>query len=142
LEVLPRTHISRAAIDAKADGTLNALIVMNESRAGHTVSVELSGMKGNRLDAQIKEELEKGTTEKMISGNFSEIIPWNPELPTLYQVKISLYRGSELLHEVTERIGFRTVELRRHDGFYVNGEKVVFKGVNRHSFWPETGRCL
>jgi hypothetical protein len=34
------------------------------------------------------------------------------------------------------------VELRKHDGFYVNGEKVVFKGVNRHSFWPETGRCL
>jgi beta-galactosidase/beta-glucuronidase len=34
------------------------------------------------------------------------------------------------------------VELRAHDGFYVNGEKVVFKGVNRHSFWPTTGRAL
>ena len=57
-------------------------------------------------------------------------------------IKVSLINKNEILHEVVERIGFRTVELRRHDGFYVNGEKVVFKGVNRHSFWPETGRCL
>ena len=142
LEVLPRTHISRAAIDAKADGTFNALIVTNESKAAHTVSVELSDMQGNRMEGQIKEELTRGTTQKTISGKFSNIIPWNPEKPTLYQVKISLYRGSELVHEVRESIGFRTVELRMHDGFYVNGEKVVFKGVNRHSFWPETGRCL
>jgi len=33
-----------------------------------------------------------------------------------------------------------TVELRNHSWFYVNEEKVIFKGVNRHSFWPETGR--
>ena len=28
----------------------------------------------------------------------------------------------------------------RRYGFYVNGEKVKFKGVNRHSFWPSSGR--
>lgn len=57
-------------------------------------------------------------------------------------MKISLKKGGDVLHQVVERIGFRTVELREHDGFYVNGEKVVFNGVNRHSFWPETGRSL
>jgi len=57
-------------------------------------------------------------------------------------MKIRLKKNDKVLHEITERIGFRTVELRIHDGFYINGEKVVFKGVCRHSFWPETGRCL
>jgi hypothetical protein len=78
----------------------------------------------------------------MISGKFENVKSWNPGWPTLYNMKITLKNGDKILHEVTERIGFRTVELRIHDGFYVNGEKVVFKGVNRHSFWPETGRCL
>ncbi|HEX8329811.1 MAG TPA: glycoside hydrolase family 2 TIM barrel-domain containing protein, partial [Hymenobacter sp.] len=35
---------------------------------------------------------------------------------------------------------FRTVELRRRDGFYVNGQKIMFKGVNRGAFWPTSGR--
>jgi hypothetical protein len=142
LEVLPRTHIRRAAIDAKADGTFSTLVELNESRNNHSISVELFGLNGTKLEGLVKDELPKGVTSKMISGKFENINAWNPEWPHLYNVKISLKNGNETVHEITERIGFRTVELRKHDGFYVNGEKVVFKGVNRHSFWPETGRCL
>jgi len=57
-------------------------------------------------------------------------------------MKISLIKEKEVIHIEKKRIGFRTVELREHYGFYVNGKKVIFKGVNRHSFWPETGRAL
>ncbi|MGC4064447.1 MAG: glycoside hydrolase family 2 TIM barrel-domain containing protein [Polyangiaceae bacterium] len=45
-------------------------------------------------------------------------------------------------HEVRENIGFRTIELRAGDGLYLNGTKLLLKGVNRHSFWPNTGRAL
>jgi hypothetical protein len=41
-----------------------------------------------------------------------------------------------------QRFGFRTVELRLHDGIYVNGKKAMLKGVCRHSEWPESGRTL
>ena len=34
------------------------------------------------------------------------------------------------------------MELRPHDGIYVNGKRVILKGVNRHSEWPESGRTL
>ncbi len=142
LEVLPETHMNRTAIDARADGSFNTLIVLNESKAAYSVSVEIFDIKGNPIAGKIQGELPKGTTEKMISGKFENVKAWNPEWPNLYNMKISLKNGEKVLHEVTERIGFRTMELRKHDGFYVNGEKVVFKGVNRHSFWPETGRCL
>ena len=46
------------------------------------------------------------------------------------------------LHTVTERFGFRTIEVRERDGVYLNGTKIVLKGVNRHAFWPETGRTV
>ncbi|HSM47221.1 MAG TPA: glycoside hydrolase family 2 TIM barrel-domain containing protein [Draconibacterium sp.] len=142
LEVLPEIHMNRTAIDAKADGSFNALIVLNESKNDHSVLVDLYDLKGNKAGETFQAEIGKGISEKMISGKFNGVKSWNPEWPNLYNMKITLKKGDKVLHEVTERIGFRTVELRHHDGFYVNGEKVVFKGVNRHSFWPETGRCL
>jgi len=142
LEVLPKIHIRRAAIDAKADGSFNILLFLNESKDDYSVSIELFDLKGNKPDGLIRESMVKGMIEKMISGKFKNVKTWNPEWPNLYDMKISLSKEGKVIHEIIERIGFRTVELRKHDGFYVNGEKVVFKGVNRHSFWPETGRCL
>lgn len=142
LEILPEIHMKRTAIDAKADGTFKSFIVLNESENNYTITAELFDLEGTKISENIEAEINKGETETWISGKFENINPWNPEWPNLYNIKISLKKEEEVMHEVTERIGFRTVELRKHDGFYINGEKVVFKGVNRHSFWPETGRCL
>ena len=142
LEVFPEVHMSRTAIDPKADGSFNVLINLNESKSDLSATVELFDLEGNEIGAPVQTEIEKGNIEAWVSGKFSTIKAWNPEWPTLYNMKISLKKGDDVLHEVTERIGFRTLELRKHGGFYVNGEKVLFKGVNRHSFWPETGRAL
>lgn len=142
LEVLPKTHIQRAAIDARADGTVSALVKLNHAKTNYSISAELFDIEGNKIGAIAPSEIRKGMSEMVISGKFENIRAWNPEWPTLYDMKITLEKDQAVVHEVTERIGFRTVELRKHDGFYINGEKVVFKGVNRHSFWPETGRAL
>lgn len=142
LEILPEIHMKRTAIDAKADGTFNSFIVLNESNNDYDITAELFDLEGTKISENIEGQINKGETDTWISGKFENIKPWSPEWPNLYDVKISLKKNGETIHEVTEQIGFRTVELREHDGFYVNGEKVIFKGVNRHSFWPETGRCL
>ncbi|HRX10376.1 MAG TPA: glycoside hydrolase family 2 TIM barrel-domain containing protein [Draconibacterium sp.] len=142
LEVLPEIHITRTAIDAKADGSFNVLIETNNSKSDYSVLFELFDLKGNKTGETIQSKIEEGISEKIFSGKFGGVKSWNPEWPELYDLKITLKNGERKLHEVNERIGFRTVELRKHDGFYVNGEKVVFKGVCRHSFRPETGRSL
>jgi len=56
-------------------------------------------------------------------------------------VSLTLRDHGEEVHTVSERSGFRTVEVRLQDGLYVNGVKVRLKGVNRHSFWPTSGRA-
>lgn len=141
LEALPATHIQRAAIDARADGSFKSFIVLNHSKSDYSIAVELFDLNGKKIGETVQSEIKKGNTEGWISGKFEGIKSWNPEWPNLYIMQISLKQGEKVVHEITERVGFRTVELRRHDGLYVNGEKVVFKGVNRHSFWPETGRA-
>ncbi len=142
LEALPAIHMERTAINAKADGSFNSLIVLNQSKSDYSVDVDLFDLQGNKIGNTLQYDIKKGSTEETISGKFDGIKSWNAEWPTLYDMKITLKKGDDKLHEISERIGFRTVELHKHDGFYINGEKVVFKGVCRHSFRPETGRCL
>jgi hypothetical protein len=142
LEVLPKTHIARAAIDARADGSFRTLVELNEAARGLMLEVTLHELDGSQIGTAVHQDVDRSQSGNWLSGAFDGIKAWNPEWPQLYDMHIALKRGEEVIHTITERIGFRTVELRAHDGFYVNGEKVVFKGVNRHSFWPTTGRAL
>ncbi|MGN6409501.1 MAG: glycoside hydrolase family 2 protein, partial [Curtobacterium sp.] len=70
--------------------------------------------------------------------------PWSAELPTLYDATLSTGTaagGSAGGETVSLRLGFRTVSIE-DDRFLVNGERVVFHGVNRHETHPERGRVF
>lgn len=62
---------------------------------------------------------------------------WDMEHPNLYEAVSKLYEGSELKDEYTTTFGIRTIEMVPDKGFYLNGKKVVFKGVcNHHDLGP------
>jgi hypothetical protein len=85
--------------------------------------------------------VDSGQTNVVMQKRFDSPLLWTPEHPNLYQADISLNNG-HVIHEITQKFGFRTIAVREKDGIYVNGVKVRLKGVNRHSFWPESGRTL
>ncbi len=58
---------------------------------------------------------------------------WNAENPYLYQVILTM--PDEV---IVDRIGFRMIEIK-DKVVYFNGEKIKFRGVNRHDSDPETG---
>ncbi|MCI9176178.1 MAG: DUF4981 domain-containing protein [Lachnospiraceae bacterium] len=58
---------------------------------------------------------------------------WNTENPYLYT--LILAAEDEV---IVDHIGFRTIEIRENV-IYFNGEKIKFRGVNRHDSDPETG---
>ena len=68
------------------------------------------------------------------------MIQWTAETPNLYEIKITLQNGKTPVHSISERFGFRSVSVRPGRGIYVNGRRVLLKGVCRHSFWPASGR--
>ena len=137
LEIVPVTFIERVAIDAKANGDFN-MQVFNNSTANQIIEAQVYDIKGNAIDKPFT--LSAG--DSMLHHQFTKINLWNPEEPNLYNVIVSIKAGTKIIHSIKQRFGFRTAELREKDGFYVNGEKVIFKGVCRHSEWPETGRTL
>ncbi|WIB64070.1 glycoside hydrolase family 2 TIM barrel-domain containing protein [Curtobacterium sp. MCBD17_040] len=70
--------------------------------------------------------------------------PWSAEVPRRYEATLTsgtTAGGTGAGETVTLRLGFRTVEIRG-DRFLVNGERVVFHGVNRHETHPERGRVF
>ncbi len=67
---------------------------------------------------------------------------WSAESPTLYTLVLSLLDAAgAVTHAVSQRVGFRRVEVRGRE-LLVNGQPVLFKGVNRHDFHPVLGKTV
>ncbi|GAA0461877.1 beta-galactosidase [Paractinoplanes deccanensis] len=68
--------------------------------------------------------------------DLSTIEPWSAESPRLYRVEVSTDAET-----VSLDVGFRTVRVDG-DRLTLNGAPLVFRGVNRHDFDPQTGRAV
>ncbi|NDW09713.1 glycoside hydrolase family 2 TIM barrel-domain containing protein [Dysgonomonas sp. 520] len=143
VEALPAQFIDRTAIDADADGSFFADVFMGVAMGANSkVVAELTDINGKTIGKTLETPILGGSDKAIIRGKFDNIKNWTPETPNLYYVKFSLMDGDKVLHTVKERFGFRTIEVKPSDGIYVNGQKITVRGVNRHSFRPETGRTL
>ncbi|KAL6715768.1 Beta-galactosidase (Lactase) [Lecanora helva] len=66
-------------------------------------------------------------------------LKWTAEQPNLYKLFVSLSINGQVVQEIKQPIGFRTVELK--GGLVqVNGRPITFRGVNRHDHHPRLGR--
>ncbi len=139
LQIVPNIHINRVAIDATADGVFNLQVYTQNTTRQQSLQVQLQELNGTAIGAPV---LVQAMDSVFVTGRFPGIHSWNPEQPQLYNAKISIIQENGVVHTITQRFGFRTVEFRAADGFYVNGTKIILKGVNRHSAWPESGRTL
>ncbi|MDQ8181610.1 glycoside hydrolase family 2 TIM barrel-domain containing protein [Pelagicoccus sp. SDUM812005] len=117
-----KNHTETAARDLK----VNAEIIDG------TMSLATMSARIARLDTSKTQELSFPQTL------LDKISPWSAESPKLYDLLITLCDSEgEVIEQSSLRIGFRTTELR--DGqILVNGQPVLFKGVNRHEHHPDT----
>jgi len=67
---------------------------------------------------------------------FTSVEPWTAETPRLYDATVSTDAETVRL-----RLGFRRVEVVGHE-IHVNGQRIIFTGVNRHEWHPEKGRAV
>jgi hypothetical protein len=141
LELVPDRFIDRMAINAKADGSIAVDVYPSNLKGTETIEAEVQTLKGKKVSSVFVKKAE-GSNMVTLTSSLSKPALWSAEFPNLYQVMVTLKDGKGAVHQVKQKFGFRTVELRKNDGLYVNGAKIILKGSNRHSFWPETGRTL
>ena len=143
----PSQNIHRVAIDAKADGRFMADVFLNQAVSGSSVSVDVVDNKGKKVATSPTFPIT--SDQAKVDFSAKNIKTWNAEQPNLYTAVFTLKDANgKALHVERQKFGFRTIEYRhqyngdKEDGVFINGQKVIFKGVNRHSFRPETGRTL
>jgi len=78
----------------------------------------------------------------VLETRIPKVNPWSAETPNLYTLHIELLDPSGTIIEVSQqRIGFRSIVIKGQD-FLVNGQPIIFYGINRHDFNRFTGRAL
>ena len=148
LEAKPAKHIDRMAVNTSADGSIAADIFLKGCMGDEIVKLDITPLQ--TFDSQAQPILIPESTSSIINDNNEKVVaqakweniePWTPEKPALYLLTASIYDPSGiLLHTTKERVGFRNVEFRPRDGIYLNGTKLVMKGINRHTAHPDGGR--
>ena len=142
LEVKPAINLRHIAIDAQMDGTFRANCYSNISNDGMSIRAQILDNKNKKL-AETTVPVKTGGDWTSLQLKVSNPALWTAETPNLYKVQFSLLdKNGKVLHYETESFGFRTIEVHESDGLYINGVRINVRGVNRHSFRPESGRTL
>ncbi len=88
----------------------------------------------------------EGNTLATAEGSeFSLSVPdsklWTLDSPVLYTARVRAMGNGAVIDEHCTRFGFRTVRFE-NDGFYLNGEKIKLRGLNRHQSYPYVGYAM
>ena len=147
LEVVPAVSMEHFILDARADGSLRASVRMAGNAEGHVLAVSIRGLKDGKPLRTLQGKEQIGCTlassgrETEFTCKWSDVKVWNTEAPELYVARLELKdRSGNVIQVREERIGFRTIEFFPQDGIYLNGTRLIVKGINRHSFSVDGGR--
>ncbi|HKB90878.1 MAG TPA: glycoside hydrolase family 2 TIM barrel-domain containing protein, partial [Opitutaceae bacterium] len=143
LEVLPKEFVDRTTIDARADGSFSADLYLGDKlETSGRIDAQIYDSRGTKIGKAFGVNIPAGQSRVSLKNSSPGIKQWTAETPDVYRVVFTLSHSSGAVHTVSEKFGFRTFEVRPRDGLYLNGQKIILKGVDRHSFWPETARTL
>ena len=130
LDVKEKDHIRNVFVSAGADKKVR--IKADVEGEGELVAV-ITGIDSGKV-------LFAGPCEKECEINVSEAELWSLDDPNLYELSMTLRNGESEDTSVT-RFGFRDAVFKA-DGFYLNGEKIKLRGLNRHQCWPYVGYAM
>ena len=82
--------------------------------------------------------LKKKTLDAILDLEVPGVRPWSCDAPNRYLCRVSLVLNGEVLDVQEVKFGFRTAQFREN-GFFLNGEAMFLRGLNRHQCWPYIG---
>jgi beta-galactosidase len=113
------------------DGSLH--VSLNLKGSG-TVNLKLT----DDANTEVASAVLKGSGALATTINVSNPKKWTAETPALYTLTATLKDGNRTLEVIPVKTGFRKIELKNAQ-VLVNGQAVLFKGVNRHEMDPDHG---
>jgi hypothetical protein len=137
----PQSNIERLAVDAQASGLISANVFLSGITNNCFVIGSVTDSNNVQLGSAFTNTVAAGATNVLLSATLPSPQLWSAEFPTLYTLTVQLLDTNlTAIHTVTNLIGFRTIVFSNNVGYFVNGQKVVLRGICRHEFWPTDGR--
>ncbi len=122
------------------------VVVRNARQSAETLTctASVSDAEGELvMEKREAHRLEAGT-ERLILLSFPAIREtrlWSVDSPYLYTLLATVEQGKTVLDDVETSFGFRALEFTRDNGFFLNGERIQLRGVNRHEDYPGLGNA-
>jgi hypothetical protein len=141
LFAVPETHLSRLHVATRFDAEFkNATLELDTEVEGGEADlvVSLKRVKSDGSDRSDRSDVRAKPGK--ISIPVANPAKWDNEHPNLYTLTIKLEKGGKTLETISQKVGFRQVEVRGNQMF-VNNVPVKLRGVCRHEVDPLTGRA-
>ena len=145
-----RDHYITSKLDAATgykQGTMQVALSLDNRDAmqgDKELIIKLSDPSGKSV-AETRQTVRFSAGEKISKANvgfkLDNLLPWTAETPNLYTVSVIQRNGGKDEMAFSTKYGFREIEVRG-PLVYVNGQRVFFKGVNRHDSHPLYGRAV
>lgn len=74
-------------------------------------------------------------------GDLAGVELWEVAHPKLYDVQVKLFAGERIVDHYLTRTGFREAKFTP-DGFFLNGNHLKLRGLNRHQTFPYVGQAM
>ncbi|HAO78026.1 MAG TPA: glycoside hydrolase family 2 [Verrucomicrobia subdivision 3 bacterium] len=141
LEAKPAAYVDRIAANPLANGQITVNAYLGGISNNYTVRAFVTDTNNVQLGNAFSNSVSSGATNVTLSASLPAPNPWSAEFPNLYTLNVELIdTNNAVIHSVTNTIGFRTITFTNSQDFFVNGKKVVMRGICRHEEWPTTGR--
>ena len=127
-------EVSREA--AKVSFRTQVALPKGADKAKYILKTRLLNPNGQQL-IELSESLAGKANEVAQECTVRKPTLWSPDLPALYKAESRLYEGDKLCDTYITTFGIRSIEVIPDKGFFLNGERTVFKGVcNHHDLGP------
>lgn len=136
LDVLNEVHFENVHIDTSMDKSLRLNLKLSKSEPSLKLDLTLR----NKRDGEVFKKMNLNFEEELYFSNLNVLL-WDVINPHLYELNLTLKKKGEILDIFKFNVGFRTFSTK-NDGFYLNGEKVKIRGLNRHQAYPYVGYAM
>ncbi|WP_458232377.1 glycoside hydrolase family 2 TIM barrel-domain containing protein [Roseateles sp. P5_E8] len=142
LKAVPKTRLTDLFVHAGLDkdyrhGLLSTDVALTERP--QPLQLRMTLLDGDKVIATQAATVSAGAAKtETLAVPVPNVRQWTAETPNLYTLLVELLDADGRLVQATpQRIGFRTIEIKR-GLVMVNGRPIVIRGVNRHEHDPET----
>jgi len=150
LQKKPRVHLDSSCASVRTqqirhnefDVTIGCTAV-NQFSASRSCSLKCSVRnKNGSVVAEASADPNAATGEFAVSMRVFDVDLWSPASPTLYRAECTLLEGGNVIDSIEIPFGFRSAVFEPWRGFFLNGERIELRGVNRHECMPGFGNAL